>query len=129
MSQRGNKPSDFAPGDTVLGVVSSIETDATRILRIVNDLFAEEERRSGPYPEAQCPHGVKIIGGQKVCLGCNALRAERTRRATRIVELEKVRETLLTYCQVKFDQGDMHGVQDAASDLRDLDNELDGLRY
>lgn len=126
--QSGNKPSDFAPGDMVLGVVSSVETDATRILRIVNELFVEEEQRSGPYPEGQCPHGTRghPAGG---CLGCNALRAERTRRATRIVELEKVRETLLTYCQMKLDQGDHHGVQDAASDLRDLDNELDGLRY
>lgn len=50
-------------------------------------------------------------------------------RAVRIRELEGARPTLIAYLKMKLDAGDWHGCQDAASDLRDLDNELDGLRY
>jgi hypothetical protein len=51
------------------------------------------------------------------------------RRAARITELENWRPLLVKYCQQKLDAEDWHGVQDAASDLRDLDNELDGLKF
>lgn len=52
-----------------------------------------------------------------------------SQRALRIRELELNRPRLIDYCQLKLDAEDWHGVQDAGSDLRDLDSELDGLRY
>jgi len=50
-------------------------------------------------------------------------------RQDRIAELEANRPRLIDYLKMKQDSEDWHGVQDAASDLRDLDCELDGLRY
>lgn len=50
-------------------------------------------------------------------------------RSDRIAELERHRPVLIAYLQMKVDAADWHGTQDAASDLRDLDNELDGLRF
>ncbi len=50
-------------------------------------------------------------------------------RAARITFLEKSRPLLIEYLKQKLEAEDWHGVQDAASDLRDLDCELDGLRY
>lgn len=50
-------------------------------------------------------------------------------RQLRIAELERDRPLLIAYAQMKLNAEDWHGVQDAASDLRDLDNELDGLRF
>src|SRR5678816_3014625 len=47
----------------------------------------------------------------------------------RIKFLTNYRPTLMKYLEAKFQAEDWHGVQDAASDLRDLDSELDGLRY
>lgn len=49
-------------------------------------------------------------------------------RQARIADLERYRPTLIAYMKLKLDAEDWHGVQDAASDLRDLDSELDGLR-
>lgn len=51
------------------------------------------------------------------------------RRDARIAELEEWRPLLIKYAQQKLDAEDWHGVQDATSDLRDLDNELDGLKF
>lgn len=50
-------------------------------------------------------------------------------RQQRIDFLDELRPVLMRYLKAKFDAEDWHGVQDAASDLRDLDCELDGLRY
>ncbi len=50
-------------------------------------------------------------------------------REARALFLEQYRPVLVTYLKAKFEAEDWHGVQDAASDLRDLDSELDGLRY
>lgn len=50
-------------------------------------------------------------------------------RQVRIRELENHRPRLIDYLRLKFEAEDWHGVQDAASYLRDLDNELFGLRY
>jgi len=50
-------------------------------------------------------------------------------REARIADLEAWRPILIKYLEQKFKAEDWHGVQDAASDLRDLDCELDGLRY
>lgn len=47
----------------------------------------------------------------------------------RVAELERNRVMMIEYCRMKLAAEDWHGVQDAASDLRDIDNELDGLRY
>lgn len=66
------------------------------------------------------------------CVNCGSLKGkvrEMTARQWRIAELEKARQVMIGYGQLKFSQEDWHGVQDAASDLRDIDNELDGLRY
>lgn len=45
------------------------------------------------------------------------------RRAT----LARWKKTYLDYLLMKVEQADWHGVQDAASDLRDVDAELLGL--
>ena len=50
-------------------------------------------------------------------------------RETRLADLERHRPTLIAYLKMKLEAEDWHGVQDAASDLRDVDSELDGLRY
>ncbi len=51
------------------------------------------------------------------------------RREQRIAFLERKREAHKTDLQLKFEDGDWHGVADAAMDLRDVDCELAGLRY
>jgi hypothetical protein len=50
-------------------------------------------------------------------------------RGDRIAFLLSSRPKLIDYLKMKLEAEDWHGVQDAASDLRDLDSELDGLRY
>lgn len=50
-------------------------------------------------------------------------------RNERAIELENARFLMKRYLGLKFRQEDWHGVQDAASDLRDIDSELEGLRY
>lgn len=45
-----------------------------------------------------------------------------------IVELEKRKQGLIAYCQIKLDAGDWHAVQDAASDIREIDSKLELLR-
>lgn len=57
------------------------------------------------------------------------VRNEAQARSMRIAQLEYNRPLLIEYCRMKLDAEDWHGVQDAASDLRDLDNELDGLKF
>jgi len=55
--------------------------------------------------------------------------SERTTREARIRELEEWRPLLIEYTLKKIRLEDWHGVADGAMDLRDLDSELDGLRY
>ncbi len=50
-------------------------------------------------------------------------------KAARIAFLERKRKVTIEDCKVKLEAEDWHGVQDCASDLRDIDNETDGLRY
>lgn len=45
-----------------------------------------------------------------------------------ISELVRDRVTMIDYLLLKVRNEDWHGVQDAASDLRDIDSELQGLR-
>lgn len=52
-----------------------------------------------------------------------------TARERRIAELKLSRPRLIDYLKMKLEMEDWHGVQDAASDLRDLDSEMDGLLY
>lgn len=52
-----------------------------------------------------------------------------SKKAERIVNLEIWRSLMLDYLKHKVADEDWHGVQDAASDLRDIDSELQGLRY
>ena len=40
--------------------------------------------------------------------------------AERIVKLEKRYERMKDYLQLKFDEGDWHGVMDAAADIREI---------
>lgn len=51
------------------------------------------------------------------------------RVAERIDFLERRRKAIIADMMIKAEGEDWHGVQDCASDLRDTDNELDGLRY
>lgn len=48
---------------------------------------------------------------------------------TRIAWLEGGRAVMLAYLDLKQDNSDWHGVQDAGSDLRDIEAELLGLRW
>jgi hypothetical protein len=45
-----------------------------------------------------------------------------------IVELERRKVGLVAYCQIKLDAADWHAVQDAASDIRELDAKLELLK-
>lgn len=45
-----------------------------------------------------------------------------------IAQLERRKSGLVVYCQMKLDAGDWHAVQDAASDIRELDAKLELLR-
>lgn len=45
----------------------------------------------------------------------------------RVQELAARRQIMIEYLQMKEHEQDWHGVQDAASDLRDIDSELKGL--
>jgi hypothetical protein len=45
-----------------------------------------------------------------------------------IAELQKRKAGLIAYCQIKLESGDWHAVQDAASDIRELDAKLEILR-
>lgn len=49
------------------------------------------------------------------------------RREIRVAQLGEARFTLKSYLRLKLHEEDWHGVQDAASDLRDIDAELKGL--
>jgi hypothetical protein len=46
----------------------------------------------------------------------------------RYKSLSQTRLSLIDYLQMKLKDQDWHGVQDAASDLRDIDAELQGLQ-
>jgi hypothetical protein len=43
-------------------------------------------------------------------------------------ELQKRKAGLIAYCQIKLEAGDWHAVQDAASDIRELEAKLEVLR-
>jgi hypothetical protein len=47
----------------------------------------------------------------------------------RIADLLNRRDTMRSYMKIKYAEEDWHGVQDAGSDLRDIDAELVGLRW
>lgn len=47
----------------------------------------------------------------------------------RISELEVRRVHYLEHAAITLTSEDFHGVQDAGSDLRDIDSELSGLRW
>lgn len=47
----------------------------------------------------------------------------------RVATLRVNRETMKTYLRLKLDEEDFHGVQDAASDIRDIDSEILGLEW
>lgn len=93
-------------------------------------------RRPGPRPcekHAHCWVEDQEHVSPKADLGKSDLRASDIygpkSREARIAFLEKSRPLLIEYCRQKLEAEDWHGCQDAGSDLRDLDCELDGLRY
>jgi hypothetical protein len=45
-----------------------------------------------------------------------------------IPELQEQRTAMLAYLRMKLDANDMHAVQDAASDIREIDAKLEVLR-
>lgn len=47
----------------------------------------------------------------------------------KIKEVEARLEFMKKYLQIKFDVGDWHGVEDAGSDIRDLEAEKKGLLW
>lgn len=46
----------------------------------------------------------------------------------RIQHLEQLRQMVIAYLEAKFRDEDWHGVCDAATDLREIDAELRGIR-
>lgn len=50
------------------------------------------------------------------------------KKQERIIQLLDHRERMVAYLKMKLEDEDWHGVQDAGSDLRDIDSELKGLR-
>ncbi len=51
------------------------------------------------------------------------------RKEQRVAFLEKKRAVTIEDLKMKTEGEDWHGCADAAMDLRDIDNELDGLRF
>lgn len=49
--------------------------------------------------------------------------------AERIDLLGQQRAVMIDYLQMKVDEKDWHGVQDAGSDLRDIESEIKGLNF
>ena len=47
----------------------------------------------------------------------------------RIQQLNGAKTVLLNYLFLKVQESDWHGVQDAASDLRDIESEIKGLMH
>lgn len=47
----------------------------------------------------------------------------------KVLELEKNKSLMISYLKLKLTEQDYHGVQDAASDIRDIDSMIDGLRF
>jgi hypothetical protein len=45
-----------------------------------------------------------------------------------VEELQQRKNNLIAYCRMKLDAGDYHAVQDAASDIRELDAKIELLR-
>ena len=70
-----------------------------------------------------CWHGVNLIHPPPD--GCPLCQ----KRRDRIDYLERRRKATIADMMIKAEGEDFHGVQDCASDLRDVDNELAGLRY
>lgn len=78
--------------------------------------FAEAQRCTFGHGAAL---GAGLAGQEKVLVSA---------KSARIAFLEKKREATKADLLLKFEDGDYHGVQDCASDLRDIDSELKGLR-
>lgn len=47
----------------------------------------------------------------------------------RVIQLEDSRHKMMSYLQHKVNEQDWHGVADAAMDLRDIESELDGIKF
>lgn len=76
-----------------------------------------------------CIDSCHSAAWQAVRVGHKIMNPEPEPRQARITDLEAWRPILIKYLEQKYKAEDWHGVQDAASDLRDLDSEMDGLRY
>ena len=85
-----------------------------------------------------CPHVAGLSG---MCMGCAIQKAQAagqeavdepmppSPKEARIAFLERKRAITIEDGRLKLEGEDWHGVADAAMDLRDIDNELFGLRY
>lgn len=47
---------------------------------------------------------------------------------SRLAELKQRKEVLHKYLLVKLDEWDLHGIEDAASDLRDIESAMENLK-
>lgn len=85
-------------------------------------------------------HCVHDIGADGVCRKCMAVAtapagsAPYIRRSpdeikARISFLKARRGLMLDYLSLKLDEDDMHGVQDAASDIREIDAKVEALTW
>jgi hypothetical protein len=46
--------------------------------------------------------------------------------ADQLAKYEERKKRMLDYLKLKLEEGDFHGVQDAASDIRDIEGEIKG---
>jgi len=63
------------------------------------------------------------------CSSCCSSRQVKVTREQKLTHLALDREQMLSYLRFKVEKQDWHGVQDAASDLRDIDAEILGVEF
>lgn len=74
------------------------------------------------------PRESSILSGHTTYKPGKVIEPFPTYREERIKILEQQEGVMEDYLQMKVDNKDWHGVQDAASDLRDIESELKGLK-
>jgi hypothetical protein len=92
---------------------------------------AAQMQSLGEYPERwQEGFGPLPLDGQHFIPTVDRV-VGRTRQEVeaRVADLLSRRDTMRNYMKIKYAEEDWHGVQDAGSDLRDIDAELVGLRW
>ena len=75
------------------------------------------------------PHPANVTFTPGSITVAGAASETRNPKTERIAFLERKKEATKADLLLKFEDGDHHGVADAAMDLRDIESELKGLRF